>query len=109
MDQEVTLEVTDRDGELRFAVHAKPRSSRSKVLGVQDGALSVALQAPPVDGEANAELVKLLAKMLGVSKSKLRFVAGSSGRRKILAVTGLTRSELLARLTPVIPAKAGIH
>jgi hypothetical protein len=68
------------------------------VLGVKEGVLSVALTSPPVDGEANAELVQLLAKALGVSKSSIRIVSGSGGRRKILAVSGMCQSDLLERL-----------
>jgi len=35
----------------------KPRASKSRILGVREGMLEVALAAPPVDGEANAELI----------------------------------------------------
>jgi len=91
--------VTERATGLRIDVYVKPRSSRSKVLGVVDGALSVALKAPPVGGEANAALLKLLAKRLGLKRHDLTIVAGMTGRRKVLQIDGLERKILIERLT----------
>jgi len=92
------LRVTERAGGLRLEVRVKPRSSRNRVLGVLDGALNVALTAPPVGGEANASLVKLLAKRLRVRRADVAIVSGASGRRKVIEVTGLGRAALLERL-----------
>ena len=67
-----------------------------KVLGIHGGRLKVALAAPPVDGKANAVLLKAFAKHLGVSKSAVAIASGESSREKRLEVTGLTEAELLA-------------
>ncbi|MEZ4371605.1 MAG: DUF167 domain-containing protein [Polyangiaceae bacterium] len=93
------LELTPVPEGLRFAVFAKPRSSRSRVLGVREGVLEVAIAAPPVDGAANTELLKVLAKALGVSKGQLELVAGESSRHKRVVVRGLTTEEVRLRLT----------
>jgi uncharacterized protein (TIGR00251 family) len=91
------LEVGEREGGARLTVVVKPRSSRSAVGEVrEDGALSVALKAPPVDGAANAELAKLLAKTLGVKKRDVVIVSGATGRRKLIEVAGLSAAELRA-------------
>lgn len=93
-----TLLVTEKDGSLRFAVHAKPRAKKSAIVGVAQGALEVALAAPPVDGAANDELVRFLAKSLGLPKRDVVLLAGEGSRHKRIAVTGLTPADLVARL-----------
>lgn len=74
---------------VRFEVQVAPRASRDAVIGEHDGALKIALTAPPVDGEANAALVAFLAKRLGVAKREVRLVQGATGRRKTLEVEGV--------------------
>ncbi len=93
-----SLQVTEHGEGVRFGVHVRPRSSRRKVTGVREGALSVALMAPPVAGEANAELIKLLAKTLGVRRSDVTIQVGATGRRKVVAIHGIGREALLQRL-----------
>jgi uncharacterized protein (TIGR00251 family) len=96
------LTVTKQADGVSFGVHAKPKSSRSKLLGIKDGRLVVALRAPPVDGAANAELLKLLAKQLGVRRAAVSLKAGQSGRRKVVQVSGLTAVALHARLDAIL-------
>jgi len=79
-------------------VRVIPRASRSAVAGVRDGALLVRLAAPPVDGEANAALIALLADALGVPRRDLALVGGERARRKRVKVSGMTPSEVAARL-----------
>jgi uncharacterized protein YggU (UPF0235/DUF167 family) len=55
----MSVRIEQREGFVRIPVHAQPRASRSEVVGEHDGALKVRLAAPPVDGEANRELVRL--------------------------------------------------
>ena len=59
-----------------FDVKVVPRSSKSEIVGELGGALKIKLKSPPVDGAANAELVKLLSKTFGVSKSEIEIVGG---------------------------------
>lgn len=90
------------EGAVSFAVRAQPRSSREAVEGVREGALRVALTAPPVEGEANAALVALLAKALGVPRRDLAVIAGNANRSKRLRVVGLTVDEVRSRLAGVV-------
>lgn len=92
------LDINERAGAVRFGVHVRPRSSRSAILGVRDGALDVALTAPPADGAANAELIKLLARALEVRRGDVSIVAGTSSRSKLLQVNGTTSVDARARL-----------
>ena len=79
---------------LTFSVRVIPRSSKSEIVGEHDGALKVKLTAPPVEGAANRELIKLIAKGLGVSKSRVEITAGGSSKTKIVQVIGLETVEL---------------
>ena len=69
---------------MKIDVHVQPRASRNAVLGWKDGALRVALTAPPVEGAANAALIEVLADALGLKKREIAVVAGQASRRKII-------------------------
>jgi uncharacterized protein len=75
-----------------------PRSSRCALAGTHDGALKVKLTKPPVDGEANAECCRFLAKLLGVAKSQIVIVRGAASRHKALQINGLTAGQARERL-----------
>lgn len=83
-----------------FHVRIVPRSSQSKVFLEPDGNLKVWVNAPPVDGAANAAVCDLIAKSLGVPKSAVAVVAGHSGRSKVVQIAGLDQAEARARLGP---------
>lgn len=101
------MKLVEKDGAVRFAVHAKPRAKRSKVVGERGDALDVALAAPPVDGAANEELLRFLADVLGIPKRDIELVRGETSREKLVAVTGLTLAEVDARLrAAVVPSGA---
>lgn len=89
--------------EARFAVRLTPRGGRDAIDGWGEDVdgrpvLKARVAAPPVEGEANAALVRLLAKALGVARSSVRIVSGEGARVKILAVEGLGEAEALRRL-----------
>ncbi|HMT07444.1 MAG TPA: DUF167 domain-containing protein [Pyrinomonadaceae bacterium] len=69
-----------------ITVRVVPRASKSEVVGEIDGVLKVRIAAPPVDGAANAELVKLLAKHFSVSKSSVEIVSGATSKTKIIRI-----------------------
>jgi hypothetical protein len=87
---------------VRFAVRLTPRGGRDAVEGWAAGAdgrrvLKVRVAAPPVDGQANAALLKLIAKTLGVARSSVTIASGEGARVKMLEVEGLDEAELAAR------------
>ena len=84
-------------------LRVQPRATRTEVAGVLGGQLRVRLSAPPVDGAANAALVRFLAERLVVARSAVRVVAGETGRSKVVAVDGISVSEARARLLPQSP------
>lgn len=71
-----------------FSVRVTPKASRNGVRpGPEGGAdLLIAVTIVPEDGKANAAVVKLLAKALGVPKSRLDLVRGATGRDKVFRV-----------------------
>jgi uncharacterized protein (TIGR00251 family) len=79
-------------------VQVQPNAARSEVLRFKDGVLHIRIAAPPIEGKANQELMKLLGKILGVGKSSLSIKKGITSRRKVITVGGLTQGQLLERL-----------
>ncbi|HEY8042266.1 MAG TPA: DUF167 domain-containing protein [Polyangiaceae bacterium] len=98
MSAEAVRLVTTRDGGVRFEVQAKPRARTSRVAAVRQGALVVQLAAPPVDGAANAELVRTLAEALAVPRRDVLLVRGEASRAKLVEIRGLVADEVRARL-----------
>lgn len=82
----------------RFRVHVQPRAKRSGFAGRHGDALKVRLAAPPVDGAANEELVRVLAEALNVPRRAVRIVAGLMGRDKVVEVDGFAPGEAERRL-----------
>jgi uncharacterized protein (TIGR00251 family) len=77
-----------------FEVVVVPRASRSKVVGLHGAALKVSLAAPPVDGEANAELCATLAKALGVPKRAVSISHGEHSKTKTVRVSGVNAERV---------------
>jgi len=84
------------DGSVTLDVLVQPRASREKVGPVHDGRLKVAVTWPPVDGGANAAVVALLAKALGVPRSAVEVIAGATSRRKTVRIGGVLRAAVAA-------------
>lgn len=91
----------DRGDEVWLAVRAKPRGGRSALGDVvpEKGQLEVRIAAPPVDGAANDELLRFLAReVLRVPVAALSLRSGATGKDKVVAVRGLPLAEVRARL-----------
>ena len=83
--------------EVRFRCRLTPRATLDAVDGVMDGVLRCRVSAPPVDGAANAALLRLLASDLDVPRRSIRLVGGESSRQKIVAVDDVSRESIVAR------------
>lgn len=66
----------------KLSVKVKPNAKQQKVETGDQGELIIRLQSPPVDGKANTELIKLLAKTYGVKKSQIRIKSGLTSKIK---------------------------
>ena len=87
-----------KDNALIFTVKVVPRASKSEIGGELDGALKVRIASPPVDGAANAELIKLLAKTFGVSKSDVEIISGQTSKTKQIKIANLAAENFRAIL-----------
>ena len=65
-------------------VKVKPNSKQQNIREEPDGSLKIALKSPPVDGKANQELIKLLAKKFDLPKSEIIIKSGLSSRNKLV-------------------------
>jgi uncharacterized protein (TIGR00251 family) len=81
-----------------LSVQVTPRAHENALLGWRGDVLLVRVTAPPVDGKANAALVKLLAHALDLAASDISIVAGTASRRKTVALDGIDALELRQRL-----------
>ena len=75
------------DGEdLVLSIKAQPKSSKDQICEPLEDHLKVKITAPPVDGKANAHLIKFLAKSFGVSKSVVELESGDCSRLKRIRI-----------------------
>jgi hypothetical protein len=81
-----------------LAVVVTPRASRTELAGVAEERLRIRVAAPPVAGAANDELVRFLAKALGLPRSALTVTAGLTGRRKTVLAQGIRAEDAARRL-----------
>lgn len=87
---------------VRISVRAKPRAKKSRIVAADGLTAEIALAAPPVDGAANEELVRVLAGVLDVPKRALRLVLGGSSKSKVVEVDGLSEPEVAERLLAAV-------
>jgi uncharacterized protein len=80
-------------------VRVIPRAKRSGVDGRRGDAWLIRLQAPPVDGAANDELIAVLAKVLAVPRRDVTIVAGERSRQKRVRVASLDAAIAQERLS----------
>jgi uncharacterized protein (TIGR00251 family) len=85
--------------ETTIAVKVVPRAATDEIVGWLDDALKVRIQAPPEDGRANRALEALLANALGLKKTAVSVTAGFGSARKRVSIAGLTRDEIVRRLS----------
>jgi len=98
--------VKDGPGGALLEVLVVPRASRTEAKGEYGGRLKIALAAPPVDGAANAALVRFLSEALSVRGSEVEIVRGARGRRKTVRLAGQSALEVaraFAALDPPAP------
>jgi uncharacterized protein len=96
------IDIKVEDNSVSFSVRVIPRSSKSEIVGEHDGAMKVKLKAPPVDGAANDEMIRLLAKELGVSRSEVEITSGQTSKTKRVRIGNTNTS----RIRSILKAKS---
>ena len=82
------------DGYISFSVRVVVRAARSRIAGEHNGALRVRISAPPVEGAANEELVRTLARAFEVPVRAVEITSGYTSRLKQVRISGATRGAL---------------
>ncbi|XP_046491409.1 UPF0235 protein C15orf40 homolog [Neodiprion pinetum] len=99
IEPRLTCPVTlDKSGNVLIKIQAKPGAKHNNVTDISEESVGVAISAPPVDGEANTELVKYLTSVLGVRKSDVSLDRGSKSRQKTVIVSNQTVERVLEKL-----------
>jgi len=80
-------------------VKATPRAKKTEVCGADPDWLRVRLQAPPVDGKANAELTSLFSKTFDIPKRSVEILTGDTARLKRVKLHGITPETVTATLS----------
>ena len=84
---------------VNISVRLQPKASREELrVWNEGGVLRVRVKEAPVDGAANAALVRLVAKYLGIPRGAISIIHGATGRNKILKVEGLSARQIKNRL-----------
>jgi uncharacterized protein len=82
--------VTDVD----LTVRLQPRAKCNAIVDERDGVLRVSVTAPPIEGQANAALCKLITTRAGIAKGRVSVIRGERSREKVVRVEGLEPGEL---------------
>jgi len=97
------IEIRESGEGLIVSLRVQPKASANKILGEHAGALKVSVTAAPEKGKANAAVVTLLSKELGIPKSSIEIVRGETTRIKTLRIHGLTKESLSRLLDALMP------
>jgi uncharacterized protein len=95
--------LSESRGAIRLSIHVQPGARKNAVLGVHDGALKVAVSAPPVDGKANEAISTFIAEAMHVPGRAVTVVSGHASRRKVLNIESVTMEEVKNRLARLLP------
>lgn len=85
--QNYYTELSDGSG-IRISIYAQPRASRTELIGLHNGSLKVKVNAPPVEGAANAALIVFFSELLGIPQSRIHVAQGALSRYKALELQG---------------------
>lgn len=88
------IRYSQQDSGLTFAVRVVARASFSGIVGEHDGALRVRIAAAPVEGAANRELIKVLAKSFKLPQTAVEIVSGANSKRKTVRIQGAQAAKL---------------
>jgi uncharacterized protein (TIGR00251 family) len=77
-----------------LSVRIQPRALKNEITRMENGGLKIRLVAPPVDGAANEALLRFLAHMLSVPKSRVEIISGHTSRNKIVRISGLGKADV---------------
>ncbi len=96
MQSPAWLEATPEGIIIRIRV--LPNAKQAEIVGLHDGALKIRVQAPAIEGKANAALIAFLAKKFGIPKRSLSILRGTKDRHKIVRIDELSPQKAVDAL-----------
>lgn len=97
----------DKHGDISIKIIAKPGSKENGITGMTEEGLEVKIAAPPVDGEANTELISYLSKLLSIRKSDLSLDRGNRSRIKTVTVSSKDSGLTLEKVNDALKSNIG--
>ena len=94
-------EQADTDS-ISLFIHVQPKSSRTRIAGLHGDAVKLCITAPPVDGKANAAVIRFFAKLFKIPKASVTIASGETSRDKRLVLAGLSAAQVEGVLRPLL-------
>ena len=92
------LDLNEKDEAVTIRVRVQPRASRTEIIGELSGAIKMRVAAPPVNGKANEECRRFLAKLLKVGATSIEIISGDSSRDKVIRISNMTAQRVIEAL-----------
>lgn len=91
-----------KEGKIYLALYVQPKASKTEISGIHNDRLKIRVNAPPVDGQANQEVIKFLSKKLKTPKTQIQILRGDTGREKLLLINAQESEETLNLIRKLI-------
>ncbi|HTG13826.1 MAG TPA: DUF167 domain-containing protein [Blastocatellia bacterium] len=88
------IEIKEQEGAVTLRIRVQPRASRTELAGERAGAIKLKIAAPPVNGKANEECRRFLAKLLDVSAGSVEIIKGDSSRDKVIRIHNISADRV---------------
>lgn len=83
-----------------ITVYVQPGAKKTETAGLHDGNLKIRLNAPPVDGSANKELINFVSRSLKLRKNQVKIFSGEKSRIKTLEIfSDISEQEVCEKLS----------
>lgn len=86
--------------DLTLSCHLQPKAAKDEIVGLHGDSLKIRITAPPINGRANAHLIRFLAKTFGITKRDITILSGELGRQKQIKVEQPTKIPDILQIDP---------
>jgi uncharacterized protein len=83
---------------INLAIKVTPKANRNEVIGIKNDELCLRIAAVPEKGDANAELISFLSKLLGIGKTNITLISGKKSRHKKVCISNISIHDLEMKL-----------
>ena len=90
-----------KDGAI-LTVYVQPNVSTTECVGIHGDALKIRVAAPPVDGAANEELLRVLVKLFNVPRAAIDLISGATNKNKVVRVRGISLDEAARKISAAL-------